>query len=252
MSRFAWLLGVSLLCVDARAAEADASGPTVVFAQVALDVDATGRVVKAEPDAQLAPVLREPARKAAMGWRFAPITEHGKAVAGTTYANMRLCLVPDGDAFNVAADLIGNGPGTVQSARIPLLPPPPKGLPEGVEFSAKVRYQVKPDGRATLQYAELADPMQQARNGTTWRRHVSQWLSKRRFMPEVVNGTPVATVVDLPLTYELRGLGSLQEVQRKVAERNAEHAQQVCRVAAGEAQNRAVAVDSRFTRAGEG
>lgn len=252
MSRFAWLVAVFLFCMEVRAVEPAATGPTVVFAQVALDVDATGRVVKAEPDAQLAPVLQEPARKVAMGWRFAPITERGQAVAGTTYANMRLCLMPDGDGFNVVADLAGNGPGNVPGQRTPLLPPPPKGLRDGVEVSGKVRYQVMPDGRATLQSAELSDPSQQARDGTTWRRHVSQWLSKRRFMPEVVDGKPVATLVDLPLTFELHRTGSVLEAQRKVAEKHVEHRRQVCRATAEEDRNRAVAVDSRFTRAAEG
>lgn len=203
-----------------------------------------------EADPKLPQSLRDRAIEAMKTWRFAPVLQQGRAVGGKTYADVHLCLVPAGDVFNVGVDLVGNGPGDVPDRRALPAPSPPMGLLQAgaKKFEAKIRYHVEADGRARLEMAELVDPKLQKRHGDAWRRGVSEWLSKRRFKPEIINGTPTTTLMEYPISYEMKRVTSSSTMKREHTEQMAEHAKgtKACRSAAGVQEKRAVAVNSPF------
>lgn len=255
ISRWPALAAVAAVLAGApAAATAQAAKPVLIDTQAALEIDAAGRVAAVETGPDLPPLLRERTVEAIRAWRFVPVQQHGRAVGGTTYANVQLCLVPAGEGFSVGVDMTGNGPGTLKD-RGPPAPPIPPGIlsaaKDGLTFEGRIRYRVEPDGRARLESAELADPALQRRYGTGWRRAVKTWLVARRDRPERIDGVPTATTLEMPVRFELAGERSAQAIRREMARYEAEYAQraEACRAAAAPPGSApAVALDSAFVR----
>ncbi|MBB1059858.1 hypothetical protein [Marilutibacter spongiae] len=241
--------GLSVLPA-ARAEERQA--PTLVVVQAGIEVDAGGRVVGVEldPDARLPDVLRERTEQAVAEWRFKPIVENGEAVGGKTWAHVQICLAASTEGrLNVAVSKGINGPGNVSGQWVPN---PPFNLmrtaKSGVEYDFLVRYRVEPDGSAELLEAHLVDPELEDRYGSGWRRDVRRDIARARFKPEIIDGRPVSTVMELPITI----VRSPSRAVTRDAIRESQGNAPVCQAAAGKAKNEAVAIDSRFELAPQG
>lgn len=247
-----------VLCADWAQAETAAPTPVVFEMQAAVEIDATGAVTNVGVDPAVPQSLRDHAAQIVRTWRFEPVVHEGKAVGGHTYTQLRACAVPVGESYNVAIEFMGNGPGRIKSRRSTPIPLPPAGMMHGsrMELESKLRYRVRDDGRAELLAIDIADPDQASRYGRSWRRAVETWLGREKFLPEMLDGKPVATVVELPmkLVGETRPASSAASLEREIERNRDEVARKasVCQRAADDGDNRAVAVDSPFRRISEG
>lgn len=247
----AWGVAACMVFAASSLKAEESSGPVFVTLQAGIEVDASGQVVAVEmdPETTLPVVLQTQARQTIQGWRFKPVTHEGRAVGGKTWANLSICLAPVADEYNVAIKLTGNGPGNASGKRSMPAPPMPLelvkyGVEHPIEFKSRVRYRVRPDGRADLISAEFVDADLQRRYGKVWNRQVRTWLSTRRFKPELIDGQAVATTIDWPIEVEIGPAVSRKKLEADHRERQANT--DVCRAATGKPDNAAMAIDSRF------
>lgn len=224
--------------------------PIFIRTQAGIQVDAAGRVASVAMDPELPAALSQHASTVIQTWTFVPVMQDGRPVGGKTYANVNLCLMPSGEYFTVGVDYAGNGPGDADADPASKVPPFPSSLlsPDAhVKFDGEVRFRVESDGRVTLLDATLTDPDLQRRHGRGWYRQVRGWLSKRRFKPELIDGQATATVMEMPISFELNRPATPAERQDEQQRRRA--SSDACQTAAGESGRREMTSDSRFVLA---
>lgn len=217
---------------------ADARPRSVGFeTEVRIDVGADGRVVDVGMDEKLPAVLHAPVRTHVAGWVFEAPKRNGVAVGGTTYAYLSGCAVDSSSGVSIAFSPAKNGPGhgtrgMVGTSRFPL-----DRIPEPGRYVVTADYVVQPTGRVSVEAVRTESP----RNGSarSLEQAVSKWLRERRFLPEQVDGQPVATRMSLPITYTF---GAAPSAQAKADDAACTAA------AAGRSDNEAVALDSPFRR----
>ena len=249
-------LGVTLLLATGAAGAGGVGGtsaqPTMVQTELAVHVDAQGRVVGVDSDDALPELIRDKVTTAVRAWRFAPVSQDGRAVSGTTYATVNVCVLPRGDELAVGVDHVGNGPGRVKRNGSTPVPFPPASLATrgDSEYKMRLRYRVLPTGRAELEHAELVDPQLQRRHAKAIRDVASRWLAGERFKPEILDGAATSTTIEQPVTYSFQRAASAREVERLLRDSIVAKtlASDACRVAGGAPEERAVAIDSPFAR----
>ena len=231
----------------------ESQGAALTYATARLEVDATGKVAVAELIGKKPhPILAERAEAVARAWRFQPVLRDGKPVGGTTYANMHICVVPDGEGMRVAIDFAGNGPDSEWgrrkgSSELPIGSMVGAGI---FGLSGKVQYRVGADGRAKLESATLSDPKLQSRYGVSWWRELNNLVKESRFKPEMVDGVPVATRVET--VYELRWLKSDDKKAAQAMNSEVIAESNACRSLRENGVKAEVALDSPFKRLTEG
>ena len=230
-----------LLGLAASAAASDKTDPKPIafttYAKVV--VDAAGVPTKVEADRNLPQELRTYIEGLGARWRFEPISVQGGSGTGATYVSLGACAVPEATGgYRFAIDYRYNGPGRPGGV---LSPPryPVDAMVERIEGTLFVTMEVKPDGRAVIQ--ETAFEGAEPRHERFFTRTARDWVRNLQFMPEELDGVPVATRIRVPVQFTM---GS-PTPQEKAAATSASPA---CSAAAGVPAMLPVALDSPFKR----
>ncbi|GAB6196158.1 hypothetical protein [Lysobacter xanthus] len=241
-------LGAGLLLalgIAATSAASKAPEPVLGLVQLRVDVDATGRVVAAEPTAPLPAPLADAVHRHVEAWRFEPPTQAGRAVAGTTYARMSLCAIeaPAG-GLAVGFGPAFYGPGVAPKALRPtFFPPISNELLALKKLEMEFVYDVDPEGKARLVSSRTIPAG--LRVGSAVEGAFRRWLGGQRFQPERLDGQPVTTRISMPYTFTWEE--SPGPARRDVAERRATESSPACEtLLKGERNDRPVALDSAF------
>lgn len=216
--RFAFVcLLVLACCMDAAHA-----WPAVrsYRADIALEMDTQGHVIKATPSDELPQSLVAPVQEIVARWCFQPVQRNGAAVTARTYARVMVELVPQGtDNYGLLVKYLSNGP----SLTLTSMPAYPASMVRGgVEGTVYMQAVVQPDGSVTD--IRLQDFKITGRTvGTTqhtaevFARAVQGAMEKIQAKPEWVDGKPVATTFTLPFTFSLNGGSSMGVATGSVA-----------------------------------
>jgi hypothetical protein len=176
---------------------AHAADPQVVrtyHLQAGLDVDTDGQVTKVDLPGEIPAVLTAPAQEAIKRWRFKPPVREGHAVTARTYAWVTLDLVkrPDGN-YGVEVSYVKNGPAlALQPPKWPMVPGDGRLTMEAV---------VTPKGGLTdieLVASEFSSPIIRKQFVLA----VEDAIRRSHALPELVDGKPVATRMQIPIVFE--------------------------------------------------
>lgn len=219
--------------------------------KAALDIDRDGQVaaVTFVDDSKLPAAIRQRGEQIAKGWKFLPPTKDGKSVGGRTYAGMQVCIMPNDGGIDFTIADTGNGPASfVRTPRKPLSTalPVSKLISQGVSrLRGKIAIRVSVDGKATLESATLDDPGLQQQYGHLWERDQRETLRYSHYLPELVDGVPVATRFETTV----EGLWVKREDRKTVLAEMQKHIEQsdACKTLRGD-DGRQIASDSPFQR----
>lgn len=228
-----------------------AAEPVLIPMRAALDIDREGQVAGIEfVDAERVPViLAQSAEAEIRRWVFAPPMRDGRAVSGRTYALVRMCLIPSGEQYEYTVSYAGNGP--LSRFHPPKSWSPDVPTPPGIKrLTGTITYLVSPEGKATLESAVLDDEALREKYGRQWFLFQADWLKQQRFVPEQIDGVPVATRVNYA-TWISFGPKPVGNSRRARGSFDAEFRRASCQelVEASESQ-RQIASDSAFQRSG--
>lgn len=229
-----------VLLLFAGSASAEGKTDPVLFpatARIALDAEGVPQDVQANP--KLPVPVREAIERRVKQWRFEPALVDGVARPGVTHVRLQACAIPQADgSLRVGMDYQGNGPGYADDAlRLPRLPYPPAAMQSGAQANIDLDVRVGEDGRATLQSMK-------ARRGSAkdFKPVLEAWVAALRYVPEEVDGRPIATQVRIPVQFYFIERSRRQEHQAAAA-RTPE-----CTAAAGQPEDpmNPVVLDSPF------
>lgn len=169
-------------------------------AQAALDVDPAGQVAKVTLLQAFPEAIAKPAREVMAHWRFKPVLKDGRAVDARTYAFVRLEVVKrDGTTFGLKVVYGSNGPR---------LHPTVSPFPNPGEVLATsggavlIEAVVQPDGH--IGQAKVIES-HFANQGHLFAQSAAQAVKQWRADPEYVDGSAIATRIQIPIT--LCGIG---------------------------------------------
>jgi hypothetical protein len=173
--------------------------------QAGLDVDTAGQVARVELPGEIPAVLNAPAQEAIKHWRFKPPVREGHAVTARTYAWVDLVLVkrPDGN-YGVAVRYVKNGPALALRA--------PRWPMEQGDGRLTMAATVQPDGSLTdikLVDSEFSSPLARKQFALA----VQEAIRHSRALPELVDGKPVATRMQIPVTFRTRNPSGVAEAE---------------------------------------
>lgn len=234
-----------MLCLLLGVAPGIAAQEPLVFpASALIQVDATGRVTVVEPDAALPTALQQVVRERALQWKFDPPLLEGRPVAGTTYATLRGCAVPDGDDYRIALDFKGTGPRYL-TGHVPLPPQyPVDAIRSNRQTNALVTYVVGTDGNATVERIVHAD-LGMARY---FDKTLTQWVEAMRYAPERLDGQPVRTRIETTVDFALGKMASPASM-RKERQQQLQQSPECQLATQGAAEpTRSLVLDSPFRR----
>jgi hypothetical protein len=174
--------------------------PPVRFFIVAsrVDLDASGAVLAVEARGNDPEAVRKAVAAKVRALHFTGASSRGKPAAATTYVTMFACAEKSAAGYVMSFRYAGHGPTQAE--------PVAMGYPVGAERSGTpatydVFLLVQPDGTAVL------EEMKRHENGKSYdrdfRRVISQWAKVQRFLPEVVDGSPVATRLRTGVNFRL-------------------------------------------------
>lgn len=187
-------------------------------AQVALDVDPAGQVVAAKLPADIPDALVKAANEVMSRWRFKPVQRDGHAVSAKTYARVKLQAVKRGTGtFGLQVVYLSNGPRLYPTVA-PYYPLRESNHSEGALLIEAV---VQTDGRIDdikVVESHFSGGPRQSLFSKSAVEAVSRWHAD----PEYVDGHPVATHIQLPMTFCLSRDGCREPIpelklQRKPA-----------------------------------
>lgn len=187
------VLWAALVLPGAAARADDGQVVQTYHLQAGLDVDTAGQVARVDLPGEIPAVLNAPAQEAIKRWRFKPPMRQGHAVTARTYAWVDLILVrrPDGN-YGVSVRYIKNGPALALR--------PPRWPMEQVEGRLTMAAVVQPDGSLSdirLVASEFSSPLARKQCALV----VEEAIRHSRALPERVDGKPVATRVQIPVTF---------------------------------------------------
>ncbi|MDQ3160361.1 MAG: energy transducer TonB [Pseudomonadota bacterium] len=187
-------------------------------AGVRVDVDAAGKPVKVEAPQDLPLAVRNYIEKRVATWQYQPAKLDGTAVPATTYVKVGVCAIPvaAGSGFRLGLDYKGNGP---RVANVHGIAPPPgypaDALRRGISGEFEVVVRVNADGTAEAMDISTA-------GGTgrgvlaTFDPALRQWVKGLQYDPEIVAGVPVATRVQVPVSFKMGSRNSRSDIKREV------------------------------------
>lgn len=199
-SAFLAILFVTLPCSSLAGKDI----PESVDVTADLSVAADGKIVKLEFVRKLSPELEQFLRERVQTWTIKPARRNGRAVGGDTTLYLRLSLEPDGDDVLVRVAKASTGP---RSATIV----PPKYPLQALQWRRQAILIVTVDVRADGTVDAMSSRML-AGNGSenafiaAAERSIGQW----RFVPERVDGLPVATKLQVPIEFRISHLDPLE------------------------------------------
>jgi len=205
-------LGVLLV---AGSAFAEGKDDPVLFpatARIVLDAEGVPRQVQANP--KLPVPVREAIERRVAQWRFEPAHVDGVAKPGITHVRLQACAIPKPDgSLHIGMDYQGNGPGYANDAlRLPRLPYPPAAMRSGAQANINLDVRVGEDGLVTLQ------SMNATRGSVKdFKAILEAWGAVMRYVPEEVDGRPIATQVRIPVSFYFSERSQRRELQASAA-----------------------------------
>lgn len=216
--------------------------PVRFYANARVVLDEQGVPQQVQANEKLPPVVRGVIEERVRHWRFEPARVGGVAKAGVTHVFMDACAVPLPDGgMRMALDYRSNGPALAQGALIAAPPRyPVDAARAGREGSFRVVINVGQDGAATVGSIE---PLTGALK--PFEKTLRDWVAAMRYVPEQVDGVPIATQLAMPVDFAMGGM-STRRMEREEKEQAAQSPE--CRAAAGRDTNpqRPVVLDSPF------
>ncbi|MBP1474984.1 energy transducer TonB [Frateuria sp. MAH-13] len=196
-----WLLCVLLAAgaIQARAAAADAAVAREYRAEAALDVGVDGHITAMELTGEVPATLAGPARQAIARWRFKPPVRDGHAATARTYVRLVVQVVQQADGnYGLRAVYRSNGPKLILTQ-----PPayPINELRQRGQGTIVMEAIVHPDG--TLGDIHAASHRINHPNPGAFITSAEVVLRHAHAQPELVDGQPVATRIQLPFVYAL-------------------------------------------------
>ncbi len=236
--------GIGLLMVALSAASAEPAPKPIHFrAHARVALDAQGVPQQVDVDQKLPAVIRDAIAQRVGQWRFEPARAGEQPRAGATTVFVDACAVPsvDGD-MRLAVDYGWNGPGYADGRYFhpaPRYPVEAARRNKGGAF--RVVLQIGTDGRATVETIEAQEGQL-----PLFEQALRTWVASLRYVPEEIDGAPVATRVAIPVDFSMGGPG-LREYRRQ--EREARQQSPECKAAMGAedaSPSQPVVLDSPF------
>ena len=241
-------VGLLLLAALSIAAAAKMNDQLIVFASEAkVEIDSNGNVTDVTPDRSLSPAIRQVIQAYVRQWHFSAPTKAGQPVGGTTYVQLDACAAPKDGKYLFVVKYRGNGPGHAGQFSVPRFPP--DALRYGAS-SAKLQltFRVPPKGGVQIEDIVLVDG--DKRFEKSFKAAMTSWLKASRYVPEQIDGEPVATRVSFPIEFEGERIDSPAAAKASMDKRTQEYAAQQpeCQevMNGGDANERQVALDSPF------
>jgi len=233
---------IGLLLASASLQAGEAAGPIrfPATARVVLDGEGVPQQVDANP--KLPGVVRQAIEARVKQWRFEPARVEGAPRPGVTHVKLQACAIPQADgSLRVGMDYESNGPGYAEDAlRLPAPQYPVQAARAGSEGRFQVLLRIETDGRATLQSLK-------ARRGRLkdFEDTLRQWVASLRYLPEEVDGRPVATQMDIPVDFAFTH-GNRERQRAEDAATDARSPECVAAAGATESPVTPVVLDSPF------
>lgn len=178
--------------------------------EVALDIDAQGQVAAVQLPADVPAVLTGPAREAIGHWRFKPPVRDGHPATARTWARITLQLLqqPDGN-YGLRAVYRSNGP-KLTFTRQPEYPR--NELRRRGQGRLVMEAIVHPDG--TLTDIHMASHRFNHPDPAAFRQSAEAVMQYIQAQPELVDGKPVATRIQVPFVYALQSISRSEALSR--------------------------------------
>lgn len=224
MTRAALLLAM-LAAVSGQAAEPAAAKPDVVAfnASVRVEVDASGKPVKVEAPADLPAAIRDYLEKRVAAWQYQPARRDGVPASAVTFVKVGACAIPVANGYRMGLDFKGNGPALVDAGPWFMRPPqyPHELQRAGAQGTFQVTYAIQSDGTTRLVSIEPIETSTGNRHARAFKEAIASWIEGQHYLPEQVAGTPVATEMSFPVSFELRDGGGGRQAYRHELEARA-------------------------------
>ena len=240
------LLGIGLLWMAMGVVSAEpASKPIHFRAHARVSLDAQGLPRQVDVDQKLPGVVRTAIAEQVMQWRFEPALVDAQAHPGATTVFVDACAAPAADgSMRLGVDYSWNGPGYADGRyHLPAPRYPIDAAKRGKVGVFRVVAQIGKDGRATV------DAIEAQQGDLRWfEEALRNWVASLRYVPEEVDGMPVATRVAIPVDFSMDG-GALSYRQQARQERETKRRSPECKAAMGEGTDEAirpVVLDSPF------
>ena len=194
------ILGMCLMVMAVGASAAESARKPVYFRTSArLSLDAQGVPQQVQIDSKLPAVVRSSIEERVMQWRFEPARMDGEPRSGATTVFISACAVPDtqSSGMRLAVDYDWNGPGYANGLPV-IIPPryPVDAAKNSKSGIFRVVIEIQPDGRAEV---EAIEP--QKGQLRYFEKSLRDWVAALRYVPEEVDGRPVASRVAIPVTF---------------------------------------------------
>lgn len=198
----------------ARAAEPQAAGAQVAReyrAQVALDIGTDGKVAAIQLPQDIPAMLAGPAREAIARWRFRPSVRDGHAVTARTFVRLALQFVQQADGnYGLRAVYRSNGP----ALSFPKLPEYPRNeLRQRGQGTLVMEAIVHTDG--TLGEIHVASHRFNHPNPGAFITSAEAVMRRAVAQPELVDGQPVTTRIQVPFVFALQGISRSEALSRQ-------------------------------------
>ena len=215
MARTAMGMGIVLamaavpVMVMAQSNGADAQRPIPFKTTAKVWVDEAGVPQRVEASEELPAGVRETIDSMIGRWRFKPAAVNGQPRSGVTYLRLNACaIVSESGKLNLAIGNNGIGPIIAGNASGFLTPPryPVEAVKQMVDGEMIATWRVLPDG--TAQWMSIEPKAGASRRNSQLRYFepaLRQWVAQLRYLPEEVDGHPVATVIQTPVEFRLSG-----------------------------------------------
>lgn len=167
-------------------------------------IDEDGVPSRVEPNASLGEDIRRLVERKVLRWRFEPAVVDGKPRAGSTFVFLTGCAVPrEGNGYDIAMVYSHNGPGLAGGV-LRSQPPsyPPAAARGGNEGSFRVVIDIDVDGSARMKSIEAIKG-----NARPFREMLRTWAASQAYVPEEVDGAPVATTISAKVSFWLPPAG---------------------------------------------
>ena len=195
------MLGIALLLgTMGLSAAAPTDGAVAFRAQARVELDAQGVPRRVHADQALPAPVRDAIEKRVLQWRFEPAHVNGEPRSGATTVFLNTCAMPaENAALRLAMEYHGHGPGYTGGGSAPMPPRyPVDAVRVGKQGAFRVTLEIGVDGHARIQDIETL-------KGTAWpfQKRLKEWASSLRYVPEEVDGRPVATRIALSVAFTI-------------------------------------------------
>lgn len=209
----AWALFVvfGIGTVRVATARGDAKVVREYRADVVLDINAQGEISAISLPGDIPPTLDGPVRAVIGRWRFQPPAKDGRTVTARTYAKVAMQVVQQAqDSYGVRVIYRSNGP-KLHFAQLPAYPV--NEIRQRGQGRVVMEATVRPDG--SLGDVHVASKRFNHPNDGAFIKSAQAFMQHASAQPELVDGSPVATRIQVPVTFTLRQVSYGEALARR-------------------------------------